>query len=454
VDKLDVIFAKKYCICKVKHDNIRLETLKINKLKEKYNKMTTKLYGLRQKSYAVVALLVVAATSFSALAPQFAHAAGQATVRSIQLSDSGSSANGSIPSGVGSGTAVTYNVKFTVTSTTAIGGIVVDICDSSPLIGDVSCTYPAGFSWGAATLTAGYTGIGTGWTAAGIAGGGGTNKQVLELSNATPQATAVGTPVNFNITGVTNPSVTNHPYWARIVTFDTTANMTAQYTTSTTVRAATFANKVDYGGIALSTSTPISITARVMETMAFCTSLAAPTQNCGGLSSPVLTLGHGANLVLDASAIDTGTVWSQVTTNATNGYVIRIHSSNACGGLSKDGGTTCPIPAINSGAAVFSTMTAGTAAFGMQATSGSPVGTGSGTNTVSAPYNGATTSYGFDTVSSPDSAITTYGSKVLDSTGAVANSVNNSYIFGATASAVTPAGIYTANESLIATGTF
>ncbi len=415
--------------------------------------MTTKFHGLRQKTYALVAVVAAGALVFVGLGPQLVHA-GQVTSRSIELSDSAAS-GGTPTTGVGSGTNVTYNVQFSVTGTTAIGGIVVDICDSTPLIGDTSCTYPVGFNWGSATpsLTAGYSGMGTGWTASAVAGGGGGNFQVLELSNTTPQATVVATPINFNITGVTNPSTQNHTYYARIVTFDTSADM-ANYTTVGTARAASFTGQVDYGGIALSTTTPITVTARVMESMVLCTSSAAPTQNCGGLSAPAITIGHGANLVLDASAVDTQSAYSQVSTNATYGYGIRIHTSNACGGLSKDGGTTCPIPVIGAGSATPSTMTAGTAAFGMQASAGSPVGTGTGTNTVTGPYAGTGANYAFDTTTANNNVNSTYGSLVIDGSNQQANSVNNTYTFAATASNTTPAGIYTAYESLIATGTF
>ena len=404
--------------------------------------MKTKPLELKRSAYGLVAAALTLVIGAVSLLPGFVAANGQVTSRSIQLNDSSA------------GATAKYNIKFSTTGVTTIGGIIVDICDDTPIIGSTTCTYPAGFNWALAPTLNVTGGMGAGWVAAGLAGGGGGNYQVLKLTNVTPQATAPGTPVNFDISGVINPTAAaSHSYYARIVTFDTSANLTSQYTTTGTARAASFANQVDYGGVALSTAVPISVTAKIMETMQFCTSAAAPTAVCGGTSVPAVTLGHGSPLMLDSSAIDTQTVYSQISTNATNGYAIRMRSNNACGGLSKDGGTTCPLPAINSGGASPFLMVAGTAAFGMHATAGTQVPSGALTNSVTATYAGAGSNYAFDTTTALDNVTATYGNNVITN-GSVASSVNNSYTFAATAAAVTPAGIYIANETMIATGTF
>lgn len=412
--------------------------------------MTTKLHGLRQRSYTFAAIVAAFAVGAVGFLPSFAEA-GQVQTRSIQLSDSSPSGNAAITSGVGSGTNVTYNVTFTPATSGNIGGIVVDICDSTPIIGDTSCTYPTGFNWGSATpaLTAGFTGMGAGWTAAAAAGGGSANYQVLKLSNGTPQSVSTGTPINFNITGVTNPSTANHSFYARIVTFDTSANMTSQYTTAGTVRAASYANMVDYGGVAMSTASPITISARVMESLSLCTSAVIPNLGCSNATAPALVLGHGPNKILDASAVDTGSVYSQLSTNAQTGAVIRMHSSNACGGLSKDGGTTCPIAAA--GASLI-TINNGDAKFGVETSGGSAVGGGSGSATLNAKYSSGT-QYAMDTTTASNNVTYLYGDPMASTSGAV-NGVNVTYTFAAGASNTTPAGIYTTNESLIGTGTF
>ncbi|HPG37709.1 MAG TPA: hypothetical protein PK865_02875, partial [Candidatus Saccharibacteria bacterium] len=61
--------------------------------------------------------------------------------------------------------------------------------------------------------------------------------------------------------------------------------------------------------------------------------------------------------------------------------------------------------------------------------------------------------YGMDTTTSGANATTTFGSRVVSSTGPTDN-VMNTWKFAATASNTTAAGIYTANMAVIATGTF
>jgi len=407
--------------------------------------------------FAAVAL--TASLGMSVYLSQAAYAAAtQVSSRSIQLSDSAPS-GGTITTGVGSGTAVEYAVQFTtVASTHNIGAVVVDICASSPLIGDTTCTLPAGFNWGAATPTlkagslSGLTGFTTGSMQG--AGAGASTPQVLTLTNGTPQSVNASTVVKFTIQGVVNPTTTG-TFYARILTFDTSAHMTAQYTASGTARAATFADNADYGGIALSTTAPIVVTARVMESLLLCTSATAFSGlACAGATTPSVIIGHGSpTAYIDTSAVDTTSVYTQVSTNASGGYAVYLRGSNACGGLSRDSGATCGIPAVNSGSATQLAITAGTAAFGMKFGNGSAHAGGTGTNTAVAKWNGST-GYLMDTVTANDNVTYVYGSKVIDGASQQANSVENTITLGATASATTPAGIYTENFALIGVGTF
>ena len=394
---------------------------------------------------ALAVLVGVASPAF--LSPQTTYA-DQITNRQIQMSDAGAS-GGSITSGVGSGTAVKY--KLTFTSVSAVQSIVVDFCDNTPLIGDATCTAPTGFSTSGATLTANGT-----WSLT-------TTATQWKLSNTSSQA--AGT-FSFEVNGLTNPSTQNHSFYARVTTY-------ADATHGTYSTFASPGNYVDYGGIAMSTTTPITVTARVMETLSLCTSGgdAANADNltalnsCASATAPSIILGHTANNVLTADQIDSKRVYTQLSTNAANGYALYLRASNiscpngssAGGGLSKDNGTSCHIPAINQGAATGSTMTAGTAAFGAQVAAGAAVSGGSGSNTVVPRWALTGTTYIMDTVTSNDNVVSTYGSRIAFTDTAdpkQANSVNNSINFAATASPVTPAGIYTQNFSLIGVGTF
>ena len=73
--------------------------------------------------------------------------------------------------------------------------------------------------------------------------------------------------------------------------------------------------------------------------------------------------------------------------------------------------------------------------------------------TAQAPYdNGGGTQYGLD-ITSGTNITTTYGDDLCTTSGAMSNSTSK-LTWAATAGNTTPAGIYTATEMLIATGTF
>ena len=397
-----------------------------------------------KRPLAVLSVFALLAAVVAPILDASSASAGQVTTRFIQMSDS-------TPSGTGA----TYNISFKPTTTSTIGGIVVDFCADSPLIGSTTCTYPANFSVGGATPTASaITGFSTStgsWVTTNSLQGGAAvgSRQVFKYTNATAQTpTGTSTAINFTITNVVNPSTTG-TFYARIVTFDTDTNATSNYTGSGTTRAATFAGQRDYGGVALSTANVVSITAAVMETLRFCVSKLAPGPGCGtsgqAVTTPTLTLGHGSPLALDSSAIDTDTAYTQLSTNANGGAVVNLNvtSSSTCSGLSRDGGATCGIPAKGA----FGTMTAGTAAFGLLVANGTG-GSGAAV-TADSDYGTTAANYGMG-VAAPFS---TYGDPIESTTGATADK-NSLLTYAATAATTTPAGIYTATHALVVTGTF
>lgn len=449
----------------------------------------------------VVATLMVALLLAVGVLPLFdwnnsALAVGsQLTSRSIKLSDSGVSNNSSITSGVGSGTAVTYRFQFTITSTAH--SLVVDFCSNSPIIGDTTCTTPASFidASGAALSQVGSGVIGgTGW-----AGTFSTTQIKLHDDNAHAISTGDVTSgvETFDITGVTNPSQLG-TFYARIYTYSNNS-----YGTYSGVANVASDNHLDFGGIALTTTVTITITARVQESLTFCvTGNGGGTGTAGDPSTwttagpnihscadpvvaanpPALVLGTGTPTpVLSATAVDLGNVYTQLSTNATNGAVIRMRNSNLnCGGLSANGGTSCAIPAANIAAAnaVQSGATSGNAAFAMFGSNGEvDPGSGGGPtlNTVNAAsctadahFNGgaghqqadpnhsgdADTYYGMYYDNTNANGVTsTFGATVFSCSQPVYH-VDNYYQFAVTPSLSTPAGIYTANLSLIATSTF
>src|SRR5579883_2514811 len=180
---------------------------------------------------AVLALLAV---TVAPVLEQTVFAGGQVQSRFIQLSNS-----------TPSGTSVTYNVSFKPTSTSTVGGIVVDFCADSPIIFSGTCTFPTSFTLGTSVSVSGLAGFSTStgsWVTTNSlqCGAAASNFQVLLYTNTTAQTpTGTSTPISFQITGVTNPSTTG-TFYARIYTFDTSAHTTAGYTCPTgTTRGAT-----------------------------------------------------------------------------------------------------------------------------------------------------------------------------------------------------------------------
>jgi hypothetical protein len=401
----------------------------------------------------VAALLLVAGLPM--FLPGYADAA-QVTNRFIRMSDSAPSGT-SITTGVGSGTNVTYRVSFD--ATVAAGSMVIDFCTETPLMNAV-CTRPTGMDTTPCAFAAVTGEVSTGWTCTST-----TNGQILfQWDGLTGAAIAAGTQT-FDITGITNPSTTGS-FYGRITTYANTSQ-------GTYASPASAGNFVDFGGIALSTVTVITITARVQEQLTFCVSKANPTSwvttnDCSDTvvasNPPAVVLGHNQNgiLILDSSVVDTDTIHSQLSTNATNGAVVRMRNSNlSCGGLSADNGTSCPIPAHNGGSgAGASALVAGTASFGLFVGASSLGTNGVGTLTPAAAYHNASHTtvpsdvwFGMDNTTANNNVTSTFGSTLCTTSGPIYR-VNTAYTFAAAAALTTPAGIYTANLSMIATGTF
>lgn len=372
--------------------------------------MSIKFHGARRVTYASLAFAFMAAVTLPVLATQSA-SAGTVTSRNIRMSSSTPGA-----------TSTTYTVSFNSVTTGNIGGIVVDFCGDSPVIGDSTCTLPTGFSLtaspGVANRTANIAHLGT---AAQL----NTNRTLV--ISGTPTSVTAGA-ISFDITTVTNPSTNNYSFYARIYTFASNTNATG-YTLANAV-----ANSTDQGGVALSTGRTYTVTAKVMETLDFCVYKTA----CG--DDPNLDVGHviggGTTRIIDSSVVDTGTVTYSIGTNATTGAAVRLK-----GGVLTSGGNT--IPGAGSGTTPAN-IVAGTAAFGVRVST-------AGSMTAQAPY--AAANYGFDDDTGGENVTTTYGD-VLATIGTPVNNSVTTITYGATASNTTQPGIYQASHQLIATGLF
>lgn len=366
--------------------------------------MTIKRRGFLRAAYGLAALSLAVAALFPALR---GHAsAAQVTSRSIQMSSSNQGA-----------TNTTYLISFTTGTTATLKSIVIDFCDNTPIIGDSTCTAPTGFSVGTPTATTSISGT---WVAAAA-----NTNRTLTLTNSTGTSVNSGTAVTITLTTATNPTTDNHSFYARILTYvnSSGANSAATYAPGSE------GTYTDYGGVAMSTGKVINITARVMESLAFC----VYNTTCG--DDPSITIGHGTNTILDATAVDTKTAKFSISTNAQTGADIRLK-----GGTLTSGSNTI---AAHGGTA--GTMSAGTADFGLYLSS-------LGSVTATAPYSSTAGQYALDT-NGTTGTTSTYGQKFADLSGPINNSVTT-ITYGATASNTTPAGIYTTAHQLIATGKF
>ena len=381
----------------------------------------------RQANRMVVAIAVLVSAVVPALVPSLA-SADQLLDRSIQLSSSTIKA-----------TNVSYTVNFKTVK--AAGAIVLDFCQDSPLVG-TTCTAPLGFTAAGAALdsastTAGYAVTGT---------PGASTVKLTKTINA-------GDTLSFVLTGITNPDGAGSLY-ARILTYtDSTAASSYTDTAPGTYE--------DNGSVAMSITNNVAVSGAVLESMTFCVAKATITSNCANANAnpPTLKLGQdlGNGVVALGTTTSTGTLDTQITTNAVNGAVIYLKSNAVnCGGL-KLVGSTDPNNCFIAPAGTTGTIGAGDAKFGVKlgtafATSG--VTDANGTiQAASATYD--TTNYRLNGVANNNTGVTsTYGDAFLNTNDLPVNNQNMTLTFGAQVNNNTPAGLYSADLSLIATGKF
>ncbi len=402
-------------------------------------------------------------------------------------------------------TSVTYAVSFNVTSTTTIKGIVVDLCQDSPLIG-VACSTTNGVTGtptgstinvtGGGTCTAGPTAFTVDATSTGTG--------LIKLRHATGiSGCTAGNTITFSFTA-TNPTGTASTlgapgtFYGRILTYaagDGTASngIGADDYTSTTPLT-----HLDDGGVALSTANQLTTLARVQEQLQFCvggttvndatTSIATDCSvaftgaaSCGA-SGTSIDLG-----VVDSVAVYTSPVSSatngntcngaaMVRTNAVNGVNISYFAEQDTGsnhlGALRVGGATCNAGVVNTdqcfnSSAAQGAFTAGTEDFGV---------------TVGGVNEGSTTSYSCSYTAAPNTcnlkpaagylgqgtsgvneAYGTANGFKWDETGATQTLASSASVvddealvlrFAATANITTPTGSYGVTSTYVATATF
>lgn len=402
------------------------ETNTLKNHKEKVGDIMTSLKRANRRVgslFAVAALLL--ATITPGLVPAFASAA-QVTERSVALSTFSKGADN-----------VTYTVNFTAAQ--AAGAFVVEFCSNSPLI-EASCTIPTGLS-----VVGPSTSTGT-WT-------------VQETTDAPGNALVATDPISASevvsvaIAGIDNPDNAGTVY-ARIVTYDTEANALAYVSNNLGT------GNVDEGGAAFSITDTVGVSGAVLESMTFCVAANLITNgNCTNASSfgtPTLELGEGTGDVkaLSSTATSTGSIYAQLSTNAAGGAVVNLKSSTTgCGGLVRVGPTNCDITPSGDGIAP------GDAEFGAQIADATDPSSGASPSGNLRPAGDSPfysdSIFKLNYVGGDASGITgPYGDPFFDSDDLPVSDKNVQITFGARVTNQTPAGLYSADLSLIATGKF
>lgn len=371
-------------------------------------------------------IIVAAALLVAVTVPGFVStyvSAAQVTARSIALSSASADASG-----------VTYTTTFTAPH--AAGAFALLFCDNSPLPG-VTCNAPTGFdSSAAATASGGYS------------------VAAASANSITVTSTiATGGTVTLDLTGIHNPTAAG-PLYARISTY-TNASAAATDLALTTTSQAT--NGIDNGGVAISITNSIGVSGAVLESLVFCVSGTTITAgDCTGTTAPVLKLGEtvGSTVALVPGTVSTGNLYTLISTNASTGAVVNLKSDTlACGGLVRVGATNCDIgPALQTD---INGTTDTTAKFGVKAVAGTPI-TGSNGIFQIVPASGYSSSaYALNWASGDATGVTsTYGDPFLNTGGAPVNGKQMVLTFGVNVTNQTPAGLYSANLGLIATGKF
>jgi hypothetical protein len=362
--------------------------------------------------------------------------------RNIQMSDSNISDSG-----------VSYQIGFTPYSAVTIKGIVVDFCNTNPLIGE-TCTPPTGFSITTtpvvATTGGSNLGLGAGWTAGYIVNS--TQDSILTLINASGVALSNSTPVIFTLSTVANPSAPAATFYARILDYNSTGGATSYSSTNPIAGGAI----TDAGGIALSTVSQLTITSKVQEQLIFCidTNSAA---NCGAASGTSILLGDTQDVLSTSGPFVDKTAQYIIQTNASQGANINIKGDTLKYGTSSITATGTGALSINGqnqfGMCTYessgSNLTPnanynGTAAGG----SACSAGNSSQSANTGTPGGAGTVGWAFNTTNTTG----TFGDTIASATAGAQST--GTLCFLANVSATTTAGIYTTILTFIATGKY
>jgi hypothetical protein len=198
-------------------------------------------------------------------------------------------------------TTTDYEGSFITSSSASVGSIKILFCKNSPLQQDI-CVAPAGFDVTNAQLisTSGISGF-----SLFVAG---TNELIL---SRTASFVSAGQPFTFTIGNIVNPSASG-AYYARIATYSSHDGS---------------GSSIDFGGMALSITGSLELTAVVPPYLIFCVGLIIPGYNCAAASGDYINFGNFSSSI-------TAQADSQIlaASNAADGYAIEDYGTTMTSG--------------------------------------------------------------------------------------------------------------------------
>jgi len=333
--------------------------------------------------------------------------------RSLTLSSSAASASN-----------VTYSFSFKPGQSLQVKGIKIQLCDSPLEL--VACNQPDSATFTGASLTSVGGDLSATWSSS-------ISTNTYTLTKAAGDTLNTANADTIVLANVTNPTVTNKTFYARITTFNSDTSLVN-------------GNELDFGAVAVSTANQITTSANVQESLTFCVGTSGTTCSGGSpIAGTTVSLGTGASNVLSSSTPSGGQSVMYADTNAATGYSITYLAGN----LSSPSDT---ITAAGAGSGSGTAFTAGTALFGLNLSSGNTItGTTGGGITGSGTGQAQNANYtNNDKVAFVPSTATAIANS--NSTPTVGNLYKVSYI--AQAGSTSKPGAYTTTFTYVATGTF
>ena len=198
-----------------------------------------------------------------------------------------------ISSSVVSDTNVTYNLGFNIVTQSNLGSILIQFCGNDPLFQD-PCVAPVGFNDSAAVLSSqsGETGFSILTP---------TSPSQIILTRSSIADTAQSVSYTFN--NIVNPS-SEGSFFVRVRTYASTDAS---------------GSSIDYGGIASTTTSSVSINSEVPPYLYFCSAIVITGMNCSTATGSYVNFG-----TLNSSNTSFGSSDLLVGTNGKNGYSITV----------------------------------------------------------------------------------------------------------------------------------